>query len=116
MTHVTEDDLDDLEFDTLRTGDHIAAARRLAELADAVSGGVSRANVLLRAGEQWQHAGEHDRAAQFYRRAVEDGGETYGDPRAYLADALFELGRVPEARALVSDIRGDAPRDPEVYR
>lgn len=113
---MTEDDLDDLEFDTLRTGDHIAAARRLAELADAVSGGVSRANVLLRAGEQWQHAGEHDRAAQFYRRAVEDGGETYGDPRAYLADALFELGRVPEARALVSDIRADEPRDPEVYR
>ncbi|MFC4912451.1 tetratricopeptide repeat protein [Actinomadura gamaensis] len=116
MTHVTEDDLDDLEFDTLRTGDHIAAARRLAELADAVSGGVSRANVLLRAGEQWQHAGDHDRAALFYRRAVEDGGDTYGDPRAYLADALFELGRVPEARALVNDIRADAPRDPEVYR
>ncbi|MFC5180549.1 tetratricopeptide repeat protein [Actinomadura harenae] len=116
MTHVTEDDLDDLEFDTLRTGDHIAAARRLAELADAVSGGVSRANVLLRAGEQWQHAGEHDRAAQFYRRAVEDGGETYGDPRAYLADALFELGHVAEARALVRDIRSDEPRDPEVYR
>ena len=51
MTHVTEDDLDDLEFDTLRTGDHTSAARRLSELAESVSGGVSRANVLLRAGE-----------------------------------------------------------------
>ncbi|WP_243722562.1 tetratricopeptide repeat protein [Actinomadura sp. 7K507] len=116
MTHVTEDDLDDLEFDTLRTGDHISAARRLAELAESVSGGVSRANVLLRAGEQWQHAGDHDRAAELYRKALDDGGETYGDPRAYLADALFELDRADEARTLVEQIRADKPRDPEVYR
>jgi len=116
VTHVTEDDLDDLEFDTLRTGDHISAARRLSELAESVSGGVSRANVLLRAGEQWQHAGDHDRAAELYRKAIEDGGETYGDPRAYLADALFELGEGDSARRLVEEIRADAPRDPEVYR
>ncbi|MFC6884721.1 MULTISPECIES: tetratricopeptide repeat protein [Actinomadura] len=116
MTHVTEDDLDDLEFDTLRTGDHISAALRLSELAESVSGGVSRANVLLRAGEQWQHAGDHAKAAELYRRALEDGGETYGDPRAYLADALFELSRADEARALVEQIRADQPRDPEVYR
>ncbi|TDC97114.1 tetratricopeptide repeat protein [Actinomadura sp. 7K507] len=113
---MTEDDLDDLEFDTLRTGDHISAARRLAELAESVSGGVSRANVLLRAGEQWQHAGDHDRAAELYRKALDDGGETYGDPRAYLADALFELDRADEARTLVEQIRADKPRDPEVYR
>ncbi|TDC66007.1 tetratricopeptide repeat protein [Actinomadura sp. GC306] len=113
---MTEDDLDDLEFDTLRTGDHISAARRLAELAESVSGGVSRANVLLRAGEQWQHAGDHAKAAELYRRALEDGGETYGDPRAYLADALFELGHAAEARTLVDQIRADEPRDPEVYR
>lgn len=116
MTHVTEDDLDDLEFDTLRTGDHISAARRLSELAEAVSGGVSRANVLLRAGEQWQHAGDHGEAAELYRKALEDGGETYGDARAYLADALFELDRADEARTLVEQIRADKPRDPEVYR
>ncbi|CND85671.1 Putative Zn-dependent protease%2C contains TPR repeats [Mycobacterium tuberculosis] len=116
MTHVTEDDLDDLEFDTLRTGDHISAARRLSELAESVSGGVSRANVLLRAGEQYQHAGDHGRAAELYRRALEDGGETYGDPRAYLADALFELGDADEARTLLDQIRADSPRDPEVYR
>ena len=113
---MTEDDLDDLEFDTLRTGDHISAARRLSELADSVSGGVSRANVLLRAGEQWQHAGDHGRAAELYRSALEDGGETYGDARAYLADALFELSRPDEARTLLDQIRADSPRDPEVYR
>jgi predicted Zn-dependent protease len=116
VTHVTEDDLDDLEFDTLRTGDHTSAARRLSELADTVSGGVSRAKVLLRAGEQWQHAGDHDKAAELYRRAIEDGGEVYGDPRAYLADALFELGKPDEASRLLEQIRADGPRDPEVYR
>ncbi|HEX6469803.1 MAG TPA: tetratricopeptide repeat protein [Streptosporangiaceae bacterium] len=116
MTHVTEDDLDDMEFDTLRTGDHAAAAQRLSELAGSVSGGVSRAKVLVRAGEQWQHAGEHAKAAELYRKAIEDGGEVYGDPRAYLADALFELGRDDEARELIEAIRADAPRDPEVHR
>jgi tetratricopeptide (TPR) repeat protein len=116
VTHVTEDDLDDMEFDTLRTGDHAAAAQRLSELAGSVSGGVSRAKVLVRAGEQWQHAGEHAKAAELYRKAIEDGGEVYGDPRAYLADALFELGRDDEARELIEAIRADAPRDPEVHR
>jgi tetratricopeptide (TPR) repeat protein len=116
VTHVTEDDLDDMEFDTLRTGDHAAAAQRLSELAGSVSGGVSRAKVLLRAGEQWQHAGEHAKAADLYRQAIEDGGEVYGDPRAYLADALFELERESEARELIEAIRVDAPRDPEVHR
>ena len=113
---MTEDDLDDMEFDTLRTGDHAAAAHRLSELAGSVSGGVSRAKVLLRAGEQWQHAGEHAKAADLYRQAIEDGGEVYGDPRAYLADALFELERQSEARDLIEAIRIDAPRDPEVHR
>nr|WP_241755136.1 tetratricopeptide repeat protein [Actinomadura sp. RB99] len=100
----------------MRTGDHISAAERLSELAETVTGGVSRANVLLRAGEQWQHAGDHGKAAELYRKAMEDGGEVYGDPRAYLADALFELGRADEARTLVDEIRADKPRDPEVYR
>lgn len=116
MTHVTEDDLDDLEFDTLRSGDHTSAAQRLSDLAESVSGGVSRAKILLRAGEQWQHAGDYAKAAELYRHAIEDGGEPYGDPRAYLADALFELGRAEEARTLVEQIRADAPDDPEVYR
>lgn len=116
MTHVTEDDLDDLEFDTLHTGDHMTAARRLSELADARSSGVSRVKILLRAGEQWQHAGEYERAAELYRKAIDDGGEAYGDPRAYLADALFELARPADARALIDQIHADAPQDPEVHR
>lgn len=113
---MTEDDLDDLEFDSLRTGDHAAAARRFVELAETVSGGVSRASLLLRAGEQWQHAGEHARAAEIYRDAVADGGSAYGDPRIYLAGALFELDDRDEARSLLQAVRAEAPRDPEVFR
>jgi predicted Zn-dependent protease len=113
---VTEDDLDDLEFATLRSGDHVAAAHQLIELSETVSGGVSRASLLIRAGEQWQHAGDQARAAEAYQSAIEDGGETYGDPRAYLADTLFELDRGSEARALITQIKAETPRDPDVYR
>jgi tetratricopeptide (TPR) repeat protein len=116
VTHVTEDDLDNLEFDTLRTGDHAATAERLLELAETVSGGVSRASLLLRAGEQWQYAGDHAKAAETYSRAIDDGGDVYGDPRIYLAGALFELDRADEARPLLERVRAEAPRDPEVYR
>jgi tetratricopeptide (TPR) repeat protein len=116
VTHVTEDDLDDMEFETLRTGDHASAARRFVELAETVSGGVSRASLLLRAGEQWQHAGEHAKAAETFRGALADGGDTYGDPRIYLAGALFELDRRDEARALIEQVRAESPQDPEVYR
>jgi tetratricopeptide (TPR) repeat protein len=116
VTHVTEDDLDDMEFDTLRTGDHASAARRFVELAETVSGGVSRASLLLRAGEQWQHAGDHAKAAEMFRGALADGGDTYGDPRIYLAGALFELDERPQARELIEQVRAESPRDPEVYR
>jgi tetratricopeptide (TPR) repeat protein len=113
---VTEDDLDNLEFDTLRTGDHAATAKRLLELAETVSGGVSRATLLLRAGEQWQHVGDNAKAAEAYRNAIDDGGEVYGDPRIYLAGALYELDRSDEAQLLLERVRADAPSDPEVYR
>jgi tetratricopeptide (TPR) repeat protein len=116
VTHVTEDDLDDMEFDTLRTGDHASAAMRFVELAETVSGGVSRASLLLRAGEQWQHAGDHAKAAETFRGALADGGDTYGDPRIYLAGALFELDSKDEARSLIDQVRAEAPKDPEVYR
>ncbi|MGH3377134.1 MAG: tetratricopeptide repeat protein [Actinoallomurus sp.] len=113
---MTEDDLDDMEFDTLRTGDHASAARRFVELSETVSGGVSRASLLLRAGEQWQHAGDHAKAAETFRGALADGGDTYGDPRIYLAGALFELDSKDEARGLIDQVRAESPKDPEVYR
>ncbi|ROO90529.1 tetratricopeptide repeat protein [Actinocorallia herbida] len=118
MTHVTEGDLDDLEFDSLRTGDHRSAAVTFADWADnaTTDEGLTRAMLLLRAGEQFQHAGEHSHAAEVYRRAIEDGGETYGDARVYLADALLKLGDNAGAIGLLAEIRESAPTDPEVFR
>lgn len=110
------EDLDELEDETLRTGNHGETAARLAELAD--SGeleDVTRAEVLTRAGGQWQLAGEPAQAADLYQRAVDDGGRVYGDARAYLADTLFDLGREGDARALLTRVQADEPQDPSVY-
>lgn len=109
-------DLDELEDETLRTGEHAETARRLARLAD---GGkldaVSRAEVLARAGRQWQLAGNPDAARQLYQGALDDGGDVQGDARAHLADALFELGDGEGARSLLAQLREAQPIDPAVY-
>ncbi len=110
------DDIERLEDETLRTGDHAATAAQLASIADTAElRGVSRAAVLTRAGEQWQLGGEPATAVEVYQHAVDDGGFVYGDARSYLADALFEVGREEEARSLLARIRADRPRDPTVY-
>lgn len=110
------EDLEELEDETLRTGDHADTAERLARLAESGEfAQLSRAEVLVRAGEQWQMAGHAGAAAELYRRAVDDGGKVSGDARSYLADALFELGRDDEARSLIGRLRADQPADPVVY-
>lgn len=110
------EDLDELEDETLRTGEHAKTAANLARLAEEGRVvGLSRAEVFTRAGGQWQLAGEPERAAELYQRAVDEGGAVQGDARAFLADALFELGREEEARSLLEQIRADGPTDPAVY-
>lgn len=123
------EDVDDLEFEAARTGDHPAAAERLERLAEASCGvaeagaagdaaavpAVSRAEILVRAGAQWQLAGDPARAAEQYRRAVDDGGRASLDPRACLVDALFDLGRHEQAWQLIARIRAEGPTNPEVY-
>lgn len=119
-TPLTIKDIDNLEFEAARTGDHPAAAERLAGFAEAAGGdangaAISRAELLVRAGAQWQLAGEPAKAAELYGHAAEDGGRVALDPRACLADALFDLGRGDEAWELIARIRAEAPTDPEVY-
>lgn len=114
------DDVDEVEFEAARTGDHPAAAERFARLADAVaeagtSSAVTRAELLVRAGAQWQLAGLPDRAAAAYQQALDDGGTAAIDPRACLADAFFDLGREDDARDLIAAIQAEVPTDPEVY-
>lgn len=102
-------DLDALEFDAARSGDHVAAAERMTRLAEGISpeGEPSRAEVLARAGEQWQLAGDPGRAVTLFRQAIDDGGRTGVDPRASLADALFEVGEAAEARDVLAALRAE---------
>jgi predicted Zn-dependent protease len=114
---LTDDLFDEIEFDAARTGDHRRAALRMNHLAATAeqAGSMSRAEAYLRAGEQWLLADEPEVAADRFQQAMADGGETFADPRAPLARALFALGRPDEAQALISqlDREGDGgTRDP----
>jgi tetratricopeptide (TPR) repeat protein len=112
---LTDDLFDEIEFDAARTGDHRRAALRMNHLAATAeqAGNMSRAEAYLRAGEQWLLADEPEVAADRFQQAMADGGETFADPRAPLARALFALGRRDEAKALISQLQAaEGPRDP----
>jgi hypothetical protein len=114
---LTDDLFDEIEFDAARTGDHRRAALRMNHLAATAeqAGNMSRAEAYLRAGEQWLLADEPEVAADRFQQAMADGGDTFADPRAPLARALFALGRRDEGQALISqlDREGDeGARDP----
>ena len=103
---LTDDLFDEIEFDAARTGDHRRAALRMNHLAATAeqAGNMSRAEAYLRAGEQWLLADEPEVAADRFQQAMADGGETFADPRAPLARALFALGRRDEATALIGQL------------
>jgi thioredoxin-like negative regulator of GroEL len=117
MVVLTDDLFDEIEFDAARTGDHRRAALRMNHLAATAeqAGNMSRAEAYLRAGEQWLLADEPEVAADRFQQAMADGGETFADPRAPLARAMFALGQRDEAQALISELdrEGDeGTRDP----
>ncbi|SEL52410.1 Tetratricopeptide repeat-containing protein [Nonomuraea pusilla] len=88
--------------------DHASLAARLYDVAlDYSSGDVSRASILVLAAEEWRAAGQPARALECFQRAVEDGGEAGIDPRAGIADTLFELDRADEAREVIETIRAE---------
>ncbi|MGH3168977.1 MAG: tetratricopeptide repeat protein [Trebonia sp.] len=69
-----------------------------------------RAEVHLRAGEQWMMADEAQKAADEFTAAIEDGGSTFADPRVYLIRALQALDRPAEAELLLSAVAADRDR------
>ena len=103
---LTDDLFDEIEFDAARTGDHRRAALRMNHLAATAeqAGSMSRAEAYMRAGEQWLLADEPAVAVERFEQAMSDGGETFADPRAPLARALFALGRQDEGQALISQL------------
>lgn len=100
------EDLDEIEFQAARTGNHVRAAARMSELAQEAEPGL-RAEFHLRAGEQWMSADEPQRAADEFVAAIEDGGATFADPRVHLIRALRDLGREAEASDLLNSLTAD---------
>ena len=113
---MNREEFDSLEFDAAASGDHAAAARQMTMLAatGAETAGMPRAEAFLRAGEQWLLADDPAEAADGFRRAMADGGPVFVDPRVPLARALFQLGRVAEAQAIISKLKTEGPADPRI--
>jgi thioredoxin-like negative regulator of GroEL len=97
------DAFDEIEFEAARTGNHVRAAVRMSELARGVEPGM-RAESHLRVGEQWMMADDAQAAADEFTAAIEDGGDTFANPRVYLARALFALDRDEEAERLIAGL------------
>lgn len=105
VAHVTREQLDRLLDQALLLDDHDALACRLDALARGYeSGEMSRAAILVLAAEEWRQAGRPATALDRFRDALEDGGEVPVDPRAGIADTLFELGRADEARKVIAEV------------
>jgi hypothetical protein len=100
------DEFDEIEFQAARTGNHVRAAVRMAQLAEEAEPGL-RAEPHLRAGEQWLMADDPQRAANEFAAAIEDGGPTFADPRVHLARALLGLGRDAEAETLLGGLTAE---------
>ncbi|MFC0865235.1 hypothetical protein ACFHYQ_23350 [Sphaerimonospora cavernae] len=106
MAHVTREQVDRLLDQALLLDDHGALASRLDALAQGYeSGEMSRAAILVLAAEEWRQAGRPEIALDRFRGAIEDGGEVSVDPRAGVADTLFELGHAEEARKVIAEVR-----------
>jgi hypothetical protein len=100
------EELDEIEFEAARTGNHVRAAVRMSDLARQAEPS-QRAEAHLRAGEQWMMADDAQRAADEFSAAIADGGATFADPRVYLIRALLALGRDAEAGALLAAVTAD---------
>ncbi|MEV8439270.1 tetratricopeptide repeat protein [Actinosynnema sp. NPDC051121] len=74
-----------------------------------------RVQILTEAAEECDRAGEHDRAVALLTRAVAEGGEEGGEARVALADVLFRLDRLEEARAQLDALRDERPSSAAPY-
>ncbi|MEU0490916.1 hypothetical protein ABZ249_16940 [Nocardiopsis sp. NPDC006139] len=117
VTRVTTAELDRLEFHAVRSGEHGEVAARLLDLANRVDAGseISRAELFVRAGEQWEIAQEYERACAAYQRAIDDGGPTVIDARALSAGALLQLDEMEQARAQLKRLESEEPRGLQTY-
>jgi hypothetical protein len=102
---------DAIEVNAARTGNHKRAAVRMSRLAvQATTGGMSRAEAYMRAGEQWLLADDPTEAVEQFQKAIADAGPTFDEPRVPLARAMFALGRTEDADALLRELRESGAR------
>jgi hypothetical protein len=106
---LTREEFDAIEFEATLTGDHVAAAERMSELAatGTQTESMPRAEAFVRAGEQWLLADNPAAAANGFRMAIADGGPVDVDPRVSLCRPLFLLGRRDDAYALIGELRSE---------
>lgn len=112
-TRVSVADLDSWEVWALQSGEHSTVAEYLASLAGQVGpdSEVPRVELLVRSGEHWELAEEHERALAAFRAASDDGNEAIVDPRALQIGPLFHLGHTSEARRLITVLDAEGPRN-----
>lgn len=117
VTRVTTADLDRLEFDAVRSGEHGRVAAQLQDLANRIDSAseVSRAELFVRSGEQWEIAQEFVRACAAYQRAMDDGGPTVVDARALHAGALLQMDETDLAYSHFERLERDEPDGVATY-
>ncbi|GAB3613799.1 tetratricopeptide repeat protein [Humibacter ginsengisoli] len=110
---ITQNDFDDVRLRADRADGSIAETLRAwametdrYRLADEVS----RAAVLIEAGEDFGYAGNHAEALRMYEAARDDGGPAYVDPRALIVQALYQGGQTDAALELADALRKESPR------
>ena len=114
MAPLSRKEFDAIEFEAALTGDHKSAAERMMALATTgtPTESMTRAEALVRAGEQWLFADSPTAAVRGFRMAIADGGPVDVDPRAPMCRALFQLGSTDEAYALIETMQSEGRSDP----
>jgi hypothetical protein len=112
---ITQNDFDDAR-DRAHRGEDRAIAETLRSWALDVdhftlAEDVSRAAVLIEAGENFGYAGDFAEALRMFETARTDGSPTYVDPRALIAQALYQGGQKDVALELANAIRKEGSGD-----
>jgi hypothetical protein len=110
---ITQNDFDDVRLRADRADGSIAETLRAWAMETdryRLADDVSRAAVLIEAGEDFGYAGDHAEALRMYEAARDDGGPAYVDPRALIVQALHQGGQTDAALELADALRKESPR------
>ncbi|GAB3802692.1 hypothetical protein GCM10028798_20430 [Humibacter antri] len=110
---ITQNDFDDVRLRTDRVDGSIAETLRAWAMEPerfSLADDVSRAAVLVEAGDDFGYGGDHAEALRMYEAARDDGGATYVDPRALIVQGLYQIGQTASALELADALRKESPR------